>query len=570
MNNFKIGTRLSFAFGLILSLLVVVAYIGWSGLSASKASMDVVVNENNTKIALSNKMLLDLNQVARATRNYILYKEKDMQTIMLGRIENGKSGFIENSEKLGKLVSSDEAKKLYAEIQIHAPEALNRLAQVVTLVNEGKSDEATMFLQNNVQKEQDNTFAALKSMVNLQEKQNYAQIEQVNAAYLFSIRLLLGATLLALIAGAIMAFTIRCSITRPIDQAVSIAETIASGDLSQVIHVSGKDEVSQLLVALNEMTSHLASIVSEVRHGTDTITVAAKEIASGNQDLSARTEHQASSLEETASSMEELASTVKQNADSVRKANVLANSASLVAVRGADVVSQVVTTMGSINESSSRIVNIISVIDGIAFQTNILALNAAVEAARAGEQGRGFAVVATEVRNLAHRCADAAKEIKLLIGNSVEKVELGTTLVNEAGNTILEITDSVKRVTDIMSEISLASQEQQAGIHQINEAVIQMDQNTQQNAAMVEQAEAAADSMRSQAENLSKLVYTFKLNTVLNSQTEPANPVISRNLVTLKSERKLRLRSQNNVDHSIIYAKRKKLVNASNEQWDEF
>jgi methyl-accepting chemotaxis protein len=306
-------------------------------------------------------------------------------------------------------------------------------------------------------------------------------------------------------------------------KAVEVARTVAAGDLTSRIEVDSKDEAGQLLHALKDMNNSLTRMVSEVRNGTDTISTAAGEIASGNIDLSSRTEQQASSLEETAASMEELTSTVKQNADNARQANQLAVSASDVAVKGGSVVTQVVETMGSINASSQKIVDIISVIDGIAFQTNILALNAAVEAARAGEQGRGFAVVASEVRNLAQRSAAAAKEIKTLIGDSVEKVDAGSKLVGQAGTTMNEIVDSVKRVTDIMGEIMAASQEQSSGIEQVNQAIGQMDQVTQQNAALVEEATAAAESMQDQAAKLAQLVDTFKVG--VHQHTEMGRPV---------------------------------------------
>ncbi len=294
--------------------------------------------------------------------------------------------------------------------------------------------------------------------------------------------------------------------------AAAIARRIAEGDLGVHIEVGAHDR-SSLLHAIRAMRDDLAKIVSEVRDGTDTIATASNEIATGNLDLSARTEEQASSLEETAASMEELTSTVKQNADNARQANQLAASASEVATRGGAVVSQVVDTMASINDSSKKIVDIISVIDGIAFQTNILALNAAVEAARAGEQGRGFAVVASEVRNLAQRSASAAKEIKALIGDSVEKVEVGNKLVSDAGQTMDEVVASVRRVTDIMGEITAASSEQSAGISQVNQAIAQMDAATQQNAALVEQAAAAAESMQGQAARLLQAVRVFHLET---------------------------------------------------------
>ncbi|MET3444665.1 methyl-accepting chemotaxis protein [Variovorax paradoxus] len=316
-------------------------------------------------------------------------------------------------------------------------------------------------------------------------------------------------------------------------EATAIAHRIADGDLAVRIDLKRGDQAS-LLHAIQGMRDSLAKVVGEVRTGTDAIATASGQIAAGNQDLSSRTEEQASSLEQTAASMEELTSTVKQNADNARQANQLALSASEVAVRGGGVVNQVVDTMGSINASSKKIVDIIGVIDGIAFQTNILALNAAVEAARAGEQGRGFAVVASEVRSLAQRSGAAAKEIKGLIDDSVGKVEAGSRQVTEAGRTMDEIVDSVKRVTDIMGEITAASQEQSTGIEQVNQAIAQMDQVTQQNAALVEEAAAAAQSMQEQAASLVSSVSVFKLEggsapaTSVNARVASAAPKAAR------------------------------------------
>jgi len=298
--------------------------------------------------------------------------------------------------------------------------------------------------------------------------------------------------------------------TLPMAHAVGVANHLAQGDLTSAIHPSGNDETVQLLQSMARMQSSFAGIVREVKGNAESVATASAEIAQGNNDLSMRTEQQASSLEQTASSMEQLGATVKQNADSARQANQLAMSASTVAIKGGEVVAQVVDTMKGINESSRKINDIISVIDGIAFQTNILALNAAVEAARAGEQGRGFAVVASEVRSLAGRSAEAAKEIKSLIGASVERVEQGSALVDQAGATMTEVVSSIRRVTDIVGEISAASSEQSAGVAQVGQAVTQMDQATQQNAALVEQSAAAAESLRQQAEQLVKAVSAFK------------------------------------------------------------
>ncbi len=325
---------------------------------------------------------------------------------------------------------------------------------------------------------------------------------------------LVGAVLLVVVVATAI-FTSRSlsrSITSGVDSALVAAQRIGQGDLTQALITSGKDEISDLVRALSSMQKNLIGIVSRVRSGTETIATASGQIAAGNLDLSSRTEGQASSLEQTAAAMEELTGTVKQNADNARQASQLAVSASGSAVKGGVVVSQVIETMDALNASAKKIVNIISVIDGIAFQTNILALNAAVEAARAGEQGRGFAVVASEVRNLAQRSAAAAKEINVLISDSVDKVDAGTTLVAQAGVTMQEIVDNVQRVTDVMSEITAASNEQTTGIEQINQAIVQMDEVTQQNSALVEQAAAATSTLQDQANDLATAVSVFRLD----------------------------------------------------------
>ena len=326
----------------------------------------------------------------------------------------------------------------------------------------------------------------------------------------------LAGMVLGLVVAAVAGAMLVRGIVRPLREAVRVAGAVAAGDLSHHIPVESKDETGRLMQSLNEMSYGLTDIVSRVRVGTDTIATASSQIAAGNLDLSARTEQQAASLEKAASSMEQLTATVKQNADNARQANTLAMSASEVASKGGQVMQDVVTTMGEINASSKQIVEIVSVIDSIAFQTNILALNAAVEAARAGEQGRGFAVVASEVRNLAQRSAAAAKEVKSLIDGSVQKVNIGSDLVDQAGATMQKIVSGVQQVTTIMSEIMTASDEQAAGIEQVSEAVSQMDQVTQQNAALVEQASAAAASLKEEAESLTRTVSTFRLRHVDN------------------------------------------------------
>jgi len=361
----------------------------------------------------------------------------------------------------------------------------------------------TVFKQINV---------TMNQLMQLQQDEGKDLYAQAQDRYHGLLTLTIVALVLGVSVAVIMGVWMIRAISGPLNEAVKVARGVADGDLTQSIHVHSGDEAGQLMAALQTMNTRLQQIVGEVRIGTETIASASSEIASGNLDLSARTEHQAGSLEETASAMEQLTSTVKQNADNARQANQLAASASVVAVQGGQVVSQVVATMNNINESSKKIVDIISVIDGIAFQTNILALNAAVEAARAGEQGRGFAVVASEVRSLAQRSAAAAKEIKMLIDDSVDKVGQGSKLVEQAGVTMDEVVASVKRVTDVMGEITAASQEQSAGIEEVNRAITQMDEATQQNAALVEQAAAAAQSLQDQAGRLTKAVSVFKIN----------------------------------------------------------
>jgi methyl-accepting chemotaxis protein len=372
-----------------------------------------------------------------------------------------------------------------------------------------------------------------------------------------SVELMILLGILSVLLGGACAWLISRSITRPLQHAVQLAQTVAGGDLTSRIDVRSKDETGQLLQALKHMNDSLQQVVGQVRSGTEAIATASGQIAAGNLDLSSRTEQQASSLEETASSMEELTSTVKQNADNAQQANQLAASASEVASRGGAVVAQVVATMGSISASSKKIVDIIGVIDGIAFQTNILALNAAVEAARAGEQGRGFAVVAAEVRNLAQRSAAAAKEIKTLIGDSVDKVDSGTRLVDQAGGTMTEIVASVQRVTDIMAEITAASAEQTAGIEQINQAIAQMDEVTQQNAALVEEAAAASDAMQQQAGALAQVVGVFQL---------PAQSAT----VALNAP-KTRARSAARPAQALAQAPQpRRTVATNNQDWEEF
>nr|GEU28462.1 chemoreceptor McpA-like [Tanacetum cinerariifolium] len=421
-------------------------------------------------------------------------------------------------EAYEKLISSPEEKALVTAFDQSWTAFLADNSKMLSLSAAGSKDEARALSRNSAKALTDLTDATTK-LVKLNIDGGDAASDTATATYNTARATSIALLVINIGIGLALAVAVARIVSAPLREAVSVASAVAEGDLTRDIQVKSACETGQLMQALKNMTDNLQALVAQVRSGTDLIATASAEIASGNQDLSSRTEEQASSLEETASSMEELTSTVKQNADNARQANQLAKSASGIATRGGEVVGQVVGTMASINESSRKIEDIISVIDGIAFQTNILALNAAVEAARAGEQGRGFAVVAGEVRNLAHRSAAAAKDIKQLIGDSVQKVEAGSQLVNEAGTTMNEIVSSITRVTDIMAEISSASNEQSDGIEQVNTAITQMDTVTQQNAALVEESAAAAESMQSQAAQLSDIVSVFKIHP---SATRPA------------------------------------------------
>src|SRR5450830_14049 len=427
-----------------------------------------------------------------------------------------------------KLVDTDTEKAVFPQFVKNLDAFLILQKKILELSRANKNDEARDVIVKEATPIYLAMFANADKLVSVNQE-GAKEADQAAENTYRSSRILIVAMLAGcIVIGMLMATWVARIVSNPLRQAVDVAQRVADGDLTADIHPGSKDETGQLMTSLKAMNDSLFKIVSQVRQGTDTIATASNEIAVGNLDLSSRTEQQASSLEETASSMEELTSTVKQNADNARQANQLAVSASEVAIQGGSVVEQVVSTMGSINDSSKKIVDIISVIDGIAFQTNILALNAAVEAARAGEQGRGFAVVASEVRSLAQRSAAAAKEIKTLIDDSVEKVDTGSKLVAQAGSTMSEVVSSVKRVTDIVGEISAASQEQSTGIGEVNQAITQMDEVTQQNAALVEEAAAAAQSLQDQAAKLAEVVSVFKLDSTQVKASPAVKPAASR------------------------------------------
>ncbi len=518
-SQLKVGTRLAAGFALVLVLLALAILFGLNRLAMMQRQIDQVVKVNNAQVAQIMSMRATVFDRMIAVRNVVLLTELAEMQPEVERIQINEKKFREADEKLVRLFehasTSEQERSLLSRIheQHNAMEAPMKRAIELGLAN--KIPEATKVLIDDIRPAQRKLMQELSELAQLEERLSQQASAAGEASYESARHWLMALGALALLLGTTAAFVIMRSITRQLGgepaYAAEVASRIAGGDLDVQIDTRADDR-SSLLFAMKGMRDKLADIVRNVRNGTDTMATASSQIAAGNLDLSSRTEQQASSLEETASSMEELTSTVRQNAENAGQANQLAVSASEVAQRGGDVVSQVVDTMALINDSARKIVEIIGVIDGIAFQTNILALNAAVEAARAGEQGRGFAVVATEVRSLAQRSAAAAKEIKTLIGDSVDKVDSGSKLVAQAGSTMEEVVSSVRRVTDIMAEITAASQEQSAGIEQVNQAITQMDQVTQQNAALVEEAAAAADSLQEQAAALSEIVSVFRVS----------------------------------------------------------
>ena len=533
LSNLKIGTRLYLAFGAVIALLAILVASAQANFSRLGEANGLNIHTYEV-MGEANALLESLINIETGERGFAL-TGKDSS---LEPLASGQRGFAEHLQKiraltadnpaqLERLKALEGAQQQWLATAIDPVIALRRAAAV-----DGSLDAVVAAEQAGKGKAAMDAMRILLADIGKTESMLLGQRGQEAAALQSRTTwVLLGGGVIAALLACMLAILLTRNITRPLVEAVALAQRVAQGDLSSDIVVRSHDETGQLMAALRDMNTALVGIVGEVRGGTDTIATASAQIAVGTMDLSSRTEQQASSLEETASSMEELTAAVKQNADNALAARSLASAASSVAVKGGAVVSEVVQTMGSINASSRKIADIIGVIDGIAFQTNILALNAAVEAARAGEQGRGFAVVATEVRNLAQRSASAAKEIKGLIDDSVEKVGTGSKLVDQAGATMQEVVDSVQRLSAIIGEITDASEEQRLGIEQVNEAISQMDQVTQQNAALVEEAAAAANAMQDQAAQLSHAVQVFRLKDAPPAtQTGAARPAGSRPL----------------------------------------
>lgn len=491
LSNLRIGSRLALAFSVVIALLLVIVGVAISVMNNLSTVMDNVVDERYAQIALSNTIknvgdrgALTLGRIVLATSPE--QQKKYMDEYVAIRTIN--TAHLANFEKL----LHPDAKAIFDEQSKARKEYGVVVRKVFDLLAAGKREEAMVVYEDEVAAPQARYYAQIDKMVDLQAQSMVSDVASAKRQMSLAEMQIAAASLLAMLLGVGTAYYITRSITRPIQRAIMLAESVAEGNLTYTVQVESKDEVGRLMTALRHMVDNLHRIVSEVRNGADTIVTAASEVSQGNMDLSSRTEQQASALEETTSAMEQLTSAVKLSADSASQANKSALSASTVATQGGDVVGQVIDTMSSIATSSKRIVEIIGVIDGIAFQTNILALNAAVEAARAGEQGRGFAVVASEVRSLAQRSALAAKEIKTLIDASVNQVDAGSKMVERAGATMHEVVTSIKHVSEIVAEISVSSREQSMGIEQVNAAILQMDDSTQKNATMVEQGTASA------------------------------------------------------------------------------
>jgi len=529
----KIGARLTATFGAILVLLLVICVTISMQMSRMNADTQDIFNNRLVKQQLANQI-----QQGTYFTGLLIYRTLDEQTpeAQQADFEQLQNQVKKNTglyKEIGSRIDTAAAGGGGAFghlLQVRdAYSAAMRPVYAQLAAHDSQGARATML---SVAPFQTALFKAQNDFVKAQQNLMAAAAQEGVSAYDAARAVLWGLAALALIIAAVLCTLVTRSIVRPLQRVVEGAEALAQGDLSVKIDVLRRDEVGAVAESLNRAITQLATIMGGVRQSSESISSATQQLAAGNTDLSQRTEEQAASLEETASSMEELTAAVRQNADNAQQATTLATTASGVAQRGGEIVERVVETMHGISGSSAKVGEIISVIEGIAFQTNILALNAAVEAARAGEQGRGFAVVASEVRTLAQRSASAAKEIKTLIGESVDRVEAGSKLVEEAGSTINEVVASVKRVTDIMGEISSASQEQRTGIEQVNQAVTQMDQVTQQNAALVEQASAAAHSMAEQAQALRDAVAVFKVDnpgaarimTIRRQATSSASP----------------------------------------------
>ena len=548
LRSLSLAKRLTAGFSSILLLLVAVAATGAYSIRALGQQVETIVQVNNVKTGVANDLMNSIDNLAIQTRSVALFA--NLETDLDGKqaqaevtlANAAEATYLSTEKKLTALLggpdSSDGERALLAEVTAAAKIALPAIRDAIRQGSNRETEAAVLTLINQVRPAESAMRAKVQALVALQHKLSDDATAAMESLELRTQVIAVTLVVFALVLGSAIGWGITTSVTQPIGRAVVVAERIANGDLSSEIDVRIHDETGRLLDAIRAMQDRLRTLVGGIRQAADSIQVASSEVAMGNQDLSQRTEQTASHLQQTAQSMDHLTQIVMSSADSAKQANQLASAAARVAARGGSVVAEVVTTMDEINASSKKIADIIGVIDGIAFQTNILALNAAVEAARAGEQGRGFAVVASEVRSLAGRSAEAAREIKSLIGASVERVERGAKLVNDAGSTMKDIVGSVKKVNDTIGEITAAASSQSAGISQINASIASLDQMTQQNSALVEQSAAAAESLKDQAVRLAQVVSTFKLD-------RKSDPPAVQTYVRVGTEQVQRLPAQN-------------------------
>ena len=575
IKNISIGKRLALGFGVVIFLLLTLAALSYLRISNLNGEVGGLVDTRYPKTVAANNIKSDANEATRSMLNVLIMTDPSQISKELANIDTRNAAAAKALGELSRSASNPKEQAILKQIELLRTKFIPGQKTFVGLINENLKDDAMVKFMFSLRPQQTRYFNELDKYIAFQNAEMIQSGQDASALTSRTQFMIMVLALVAALLSLVVAVLATRSITTPLREAVIVAQRVANGDLSSDILVNSADETGQMMASLKHMNESLIKIVAEVRSGTVSIAEASAEIASGNLDLSSRTEQQANSLGATSRSMRELTDTVQQNADNARQANQLATKASEVAARGGSVVSRVVDTMGSITASSKKIVDIIGVIDGIAFQTNILALNAAVEAARAGEQGRGFAVVASEVRNLAQRSAGAAKEIKALIGDSVDKVREGSLLVEQAGVTMEEVVSSVRRVTDIMGEITSASQEQSAGIAQVNTTILEMDETTQQNAALVEEAAAAAGSMQEQAANLARVVSVFKLDHA------PVAPQPQRSTQQLPSKQLARRRPTNGVSTEAPSAALRKEApakparrlmpaQASDSDWEEF
>jgi methyl-accepting chemotaxis protein len=511
LNRLNIGVRLGVAFAATIGLGAVVVLIGITRLSSIAESLRLISSNRVPTVQNLVDITDSLNVTARNSRNLLIWHDADKTATAMAEMAKSRERISKAFEALAPAITSDEGRRRFATLYAARSALVPLQLKFLDLVDKGQYDDASQWLQNTLRPAEVVYMNALGEMKRSQIQLIDTAASDGEALYLQAKWLMVGLLAGMLAVGGLLGWAITRSITRPIASAVALAGRVAAGDLTIRVSHETHDETGRLLTALRHMTESLQRIVSTVRSSADAIATGSAQIAGGNADLSHRTEEQAANLEQTAASMEQMRVAIASGAETARQATQLAGTASTAALHGGKVVGQVVATMDDINASSKRIADIIGVIDGIAFQTNILALNAAVEAARAGEQGRGFAVVASEVRSLAQRSASAAKEIKALIGASVEKAEAGARLVGDAGSAMTDIVSQVRKVADLISEMSVGSAQQSNGVGQVSDAVGELDQMTQQNAALVEESAAAAESLKTQAARLAEAVRVFRL-----------------------------------------------------------